>query len=542
MISKQTSLDLNGPILSFVQQPQSVSVSDSGSATFVGIATALFPVQDPPNPATNTGTLSYRWYADGFGLLTDGTFQGASITGSGTTTLTITNAKSPTANGLRLFVDVDYVPSAYVQPVGSAVTVGTGRSTGNAVNEILNSDTATLTVFPVLTVAQQPTAQTAAQTRPATFTTLGSLTDTTQGSISYRWQLNGNDLNDSATVIGSGTPSLSISLPDIGTNTVRAQLSHPTAGSIFTNTVNFNVVSAREIVNIELLPGSSGSATLYNWNLFSQGAFSIGPGEVPAPTLMTFYSPERDLDVFLDISANSGSNNGSYRGGQGGMSTLKMRIQQNVEYVITSISQVNNGSSIFLYRKGTLIASVGGGGNAGSGGNGGDGGGVNVAGGNGSGRGAGTGGILYTSGTLPPNGIFGSNLTTVPLKPGDQQASAPNGGRVLPCPKGYWYNRGYSACQDVGFVKFYTASGNEISNSTSSILRGFKAGYGTRNTAGRGIGGGGTGGNGATGGNGGTNGGGGGGGSGYTDGSLEIISTRQGGNTGLGRIIIRSAT
>ena len=42
--------------------------------------------------------------------------------------------------------------------------------------------------------------------------------------------------------------------------------------------------------------------------------------------------------------------------------------------------------------------------------------------------------------------------------------------------------------------------------------------------------------------NGGTNGGGGGGGSGYTDGSLEIISTRQGGNTGLGRIIIRSAT
>jgi hypothetical protein len=257
---------------------------------------------------------------------------------------------------------------------------------------------------------------------------------------------------------------------------------------------------------------------------------------------MTFYSPERDLDVFLDISANSGSNNGSYRGGQGGMSTLKMRIQQNVEYVITSISQVNNGSSIFLYRKGTLIASVGGGGNAGSSGNGGDGGGVNVAGGNGSGRGAGTGGILYTSGTLPPNGIFGSNLTTVPLKPGDQQASAPNGGRVLPCPKGYWYNRGYSACQDVGFVKFYTASGNEISNSTSSILRGFKAGYGIRNTAGRGIGGGGTGGNGATGGNGGTNGGGGGGGSGYTDGSLEIISTRQGGNTGLGRIIIRSAT
>ena len=48
--------------------------------------------------------------------------------------------------------------------------------------------------------------------------------------------------------------------------------------------------------------------------------------------------------------------------------------------------------------------------------------------------------------------------------------------------------------------------------------------------------------NGATGGNGGTSGGGGGGGSGYTDGSVEIVSTRQGGNTGLGGIVIRSAS
>ena len=93
MIGKQTTLDLNGPILSFITQPQSVSVCDGGSATFVGIATAFFPTQDPPNPASNTGTLSYRWNAEGFGPLTDGTFQRASIAGSGTTTLTITNAK-----------------------------------------------------------------------------------------------------------------------------------------------------------------------------------------------------------------------------------------------------------------------------------------------------------------------------------------------------------------------------------------------------------------------------------------------------------------
>ena len=212
MINKQTTLDLNGPILSFVQQPTSVSICNAGIATFVGIATATFPTQTPSNSATPTGSISYRWY-DQNGPLTDGTFQGATITGSGTTTLTIANATSPIANGLRLFVGVDYVPSAYSQPVGSVVTVDTGRSTGNALNDILNSNTATLTVFPILTVAQQPTEQTAAQTRSATFTTLGTLTDTTQGSISYRWQIGCVDVVD-------GTKIYNASCGNVGNNII----------------------------------------------------------------------------------------------------------------------------------------------------------------------------------------------------------------------------------------------------------------------------------------------------------------------------------
>ena len=297
MIGKQTTLDLNGPILSFTTQPQSVSVCDGGSATFIGIATAFFPTQDPPNPASNTGTLLYQWYADGFGALTDGTFQGATITGSGTTTLTITNATSPIANGLRLFVDVDYVPSAYSQPVGSAVTVGTGRSTGNAVNEVLNSNSATLTVFPSISIVTQPTDQTAAITRSAIFTTLGALTDTTQGNISYRWQLNGNDLSDSVTVIGSGTTSLSVSLPNIGINTVRARLTHPTAcnSPIFTNTVNFNIVDARQIINFESVNDSGGFIGSGSINLFNN------------PTTFTadLNNLERSLVIYPYISIKS---------------------------------------------------------------------------------------------------------------------------------------------------------------------------------------------------------------------------------------------
>ena len=527
MISKQTTLDLNGPILSFVQQPVGVSTSDSGSATFVGIATAFFPEQDPPNSASNTGTLSHRWSAEGFGPLTDGTFQGATITGSGTTTLTITNATSPVANGLRLFVDVDYVPSAYSQPVGSAVTVGTGRSTGNAVNEILNSNTATLTVFPVLTVAQQPTAQTAAQTRPATFTTLGSLTDTTQGSISYRWQLNGNDLSDSSTVTGSGTTSLSVSLPNIGINTVRARLTHPTAGNIFTNTVNFTVVDARQIITFEQLDPSSASTTV---NLFD-GEFTLLPANTAI--LTGFYAPERDINVEMDIFAAAGRDNGGFRGGEGGFSRVRFTLPQNVEFLIAGF---NFGETGYIYRRSSLMLIVGAGGWAGPGGNGGSGGGIGVAGGNGSGRGGGSGGVVIANGALGQDAFFGSAAASA----ASPRAPFPQGGRAVGCPPGnFWSQQGISPCQNLGNTQFRTANGTVVGNS-AVISRGFKAGRGVRQTAGAGDSGA-IGGTGATGGNGGTSGGGGGGGSGYQDGSIQVVQTTLGGNTSTSaRIIIRA--
>jgi hypothetical protein len=521
MIGKQTTLDLNGPILSFTQQPQSVSVSNSGSATFVGIATAFFPEQDPPNPATNTGTIEYRWYSGG-SALSDGTFQGATITGSGTTTLTITNATSPAANGLRLFVGVDYVPSAYSQPVGSAVTVGTGRSTGNAVNEILNSDTATLTVFPVVFVATQPTEQTAAQTRTATFTTLGSLTDTTQGSISYRWQLNGNDLSDSSTVTGSGTPSLSISLPDIGTNTVRAQLSHPTAGSIFTNTVNFNVVSAREILNFESVNDNgtflgSGSVNLFN----NPTTFNADPNIVVRS--LVIYPPEKDIRVRITLAAGAGASRGS-RGGEGGLSVFEYTLKQNTEYTLKLGAATmptgganGGGGAAYLYEKARLIAVCGGGGGSGTSGRGGDGGGIGVGGENGQGRNSGAGGRVVTTGNLPSgSGAF---------------RSGSSGGQVSGCTVGDYYRSiGFSPCQDVG-QRRWTGFTGSVASQTAVIQRGYKAGTGYRNNGGNGGGNEGGGGSGAYGGNAAVgDGSGGGGGSGYTDGSIAVISTRLGGN------------
>ena len=484
MIGKQTTLDLNGPILSFIQQPQSISVCDSGSATFVGIATAFFPTQDPPNPASNTGTLSYRWNAEGFGPLTDGTFRGATITGSGTTTLTIVNATSPIVNGLRLFVGVDYVPSAYSQPVGSAVTVGTGRSTGNALNEILNSNSATLTVFPSLSVATQPTNQTVSANIRATFTTLGALTDTTQGSISYRWQLNGNDLIDSATVTGSGTPNLSISLSTDGTNTIRARLTHPSAcnSPVFTDNATFTVETLREIINIERVTDEGQFRSAESTNIYNTSINLTSNQTGATNDVICVYAPEKDIRVLITLAGAAGQSSGSVRGGSGGISLFEYTLKRNTEYVFILNSAAYRpgygGGGAFFYEKARLVAASGGGGDAGPSYRGGDGGGIGNAGESGQGPGAGIGASRVADGTLPTTGVDKSGALI------NNSFAQYIGGRVSGCTTGnYYQQQGFSPCQDVG-QRRWTGSSGIVASQTAVIQRGFKAGQRFTNNGG----------------------------------------------------------
>ena len=310
MINKQTTLDLNGPNISFTQQPQSVTIDRSGSANFTGIATATFPVQTPPNPATGTGSISYRWYESSFGALSDGsnsTLQ-ATISGSGTTTLSISNA---TKTDLRFYVVADYVPSAYSQPSGAVVNVGTARSTGNATNGPTLSNTVTLTVRPIISVTQNPSSVEVAENDLANFYAQGVSNDGTP--VSYRWQLNGTDLSDGGNISGSGTPNLRITSSNISDNTVRARISHPTASNspIFTNSVNFKVSPARAILGIESYPPpqfSCGRANFRTYDLLNgpfrtksideyqirtnqgsiEGNWDYAPGAI-----LVVYAPER---------------------------------------------------------------------------------------------------------------------------------------------------------------------------------------------------------------------------------------------------------
>ena len=100
-----TSFDLNGPILSFIQQPTAKSVCNAGIATFVGIVTATFPTQTPANPAVGLGSIAYRWYEVGVGALSDKT----NVTGTATTTLTLSNLSNPDDNERQFYLEADYI-------------------------------------------------------------------------------------------------------------------------------------------------------------------------------------------------------------------------------------------------------------------------------------------------------------------------------------------------------------------------------------------------------------------------------------------------
>ena len=470
---KQTTLDLNGPILSFTTNPQNIFVNNAGIATFVGIATATFPTQIPANSATSTGSISYQWYDSNLGRLSNST----NITGTATSTLTLSNLISPTDHKRQVYVEANYVPSAYQS--SSPITAGTARSTGNAINQSIKSRTALISVRPQISILTQPIGSVAVENTNATISVVASSTDPSQGTFLYQWSLNDVELTNSSTVSGSITPNLTISRP-IGIYTLQVKISNLFASNteIFSDNVNIEFISPRRLINTELYDTTSSTAVLNSQELLEGEITLVGQNQTSRTSLISLYAPEININVEMDIYSGSGIG-----GAQGGYSRIRFIMIKNEEYTIAGLDSFNNCP--FIYRKGTLIAVCGKGGDSSSNGNGGSGGGINVAGESGSGRGGGSGGTLIATGTLQTNGIFGSLSTTTPISP-DTKATGQTGGRALPCPKGnYWISQGKSPCSDVGTSQIYLANGTLVANS-ASITRGFKSGYDIRETGGQG--------------------------------------------------------
>lgn len=516
----QTDLDLNGPNLSFLQNVSDVIVDSTGggSATFVGIATATFPQSER---ATNTGTITYQWFEQKVGgdvRLQDG----ANITGTATTTLTLSNIFSSANNGRDFYQEVSYTP---------------GPTTGNAINEPLKSAVGELIIIPTLSFVENPEPIIVAEQETARFVAVAEVSDENFLPITYFWTKDGVKLTDSDTVVGSATTTLEITLDSVGLSTIQCNAeiqAQDRVVSVGSSVVDLTIRAPESKLKFEAYDTNGNYKTITH-DILTDGTFTLNSDTFGSDySIIQFTAPELAIDrVRVDAFAAAGKDRSIHKGGQGGNSRFDLDLEVDVEYTIIGIS---NNTSIFVYRQAQLIAVIGSGGDAGSIGDGGDGGGINIDGSRGTGKTPGAGGVSPNPGTLELNGVFGSLLgsktSSITTYVGDSIATGSAGGRSISCTKGsYWTDLGISPCSNnsTDKIRFFDDSGQEIVDSIK-IFRGFKAGYTISDTRGLGINDGGNGGGGATGGDGGVNGSGGGGGSGYSNGTFALQESRRGGN------------
>ena len=258
-------------------------------------------------------------------------------------------------------------------------------------------------------------------------------------------------------VSGTTSKTLTIQSDTVGVQTAQCTVYHPDATNnpVLSDIVNFVTVSSAAENNITVESvGVTDTATITSLNLNNgEYTFNIEGTDVDQNGInqfYSFYSPDKDMEVELDLYGGKGADNVGQVGGEGGYSRIRFTMTQNTEYVIAGL--LSSIKAPFLYRKGTLMACVGQGGDAstGSNANGGFGGGVDVGGENGQGSGNGAGGSVVLSGNLSGNGFFGSTYSAPTVYPGDSQNSGVLGGQTISCTKGvYWAQQGLGACADI---------------------------------------------------------------------------------------------
>jgi hypothetical protein len=392
------------------------------------------------------------------------------------TTLTLTGLVDPDDSGRQFYLESSYVASAY----GSGpITAGTARSTANALNAPLNSNTVTLGVAPTISITTQPGIATVVTDANASFGIAATVTDGTINNLAYRWQQDGSDLTDSTIVAGSATTSLTISSATVGVSTIRCVVSHPTASNspLNSNTVDFNVVSstARKILyieefdvnatlhstqevdlvdeDLEIIPDQTGIAVTSNWN-----------------RIYSIYAPEDDVSVKITLEAAAGEDGSLQTGKDGGTSTFNLTLEKGQEYVANLGAAIwpsggfapseNNGAGgggSFFYKGGELLVACGGGSGGGGGGN---------------FPTAGSGGGIGANPTLTNEGFYAGTS-------GNVNTTATTGGRVSACTIGdFWQTQGIAPCASIGSTTFFTGKdGQKTANfNNSTVIRGYKAG------------------------------------------------------------------
>ena len=239
-----TSLEINGPTLSFTRQPTGAFGNYNGSVQLIGIATAKFTQEIAPGITTGigatTGNINYRWYKEGTGFVSDG----AKYVGTGTTTLTITGIATADHNS-QYFLVIDYVPDPY--PANAP----------NAWNEPFTSGIATVGMYGFIQINSQPTASTIIPNTDTEFEIDASLNDSSTSGMGYQWQMNGSDISNGSfstqnITVTPGTPT--------SEEVINYSFSASATGSSADNT--FTVPAGAENVRVSIAgaPGGNGAA------------------------------------------------------------------------------------------------------------------------------------------------------------------------------------------------------------------------------------------------------------------------------------------
>lgn len=542
-----TTLDLNGPTLVFTENPVGVVTSHLESATLTGIVTAVFP-DGQTERSSNTGNIVLQWHVKSGTVdtpLVEGVnpSTGLIATGTGTTTLSLSNITNPTFAQSEFFLRADYIPSAYQN-----------GTTGNAVTDPKDSNIAIISAKPLITIDSISPTTTTAENQPASFSVSANITD--GSSLSYQWKIDGQIINEPAYASGDQSTTYTVTTGNIdgqnlgiGTYLVNCTVSNSNAvpPQVVSNDVLLNVVSARSIIAYELVDSS--------WNggggkdLVNQGFLEFDANDSDERSIC-IYPTEKDVDVLITLKGSKGDTKNGNRGGEGGTTSFRVTLNQNEEYFLRlgvpySVGTgdrggvVGGGGPSIFYRKANTSVVCGGGGGGGQSNRGGDGGGVGFDGEDGVGRNGGNGGEAYNSGTLDSDGSFARSLNNFDVETYTTNSTNIIGGELSTCTIGdYWANQGYSQCQDLGNIQYRNAAGTVITQ-TAQIQRGFKAGKSYRTNGGNGSGNQGGGGSGGFGGMAAlTDGSGGGGGSGYTSGGVTVISSQRGGNNDYGYVKI----
>jgi len=121
-------------------------------------------------------------------------------------------------------------------------------------------------------------------------------------------------------------------------------------------------VAKRSLLEIETYNYTDATATLSEFDL-ANGDLTIDYATYEG-NAVCFYAGDQDIDVEMEMYGGIGIDQ-SGGAGEGGYSKIRFTMERDVEHVLTGLFDAVDAP--FLYRKGSLIAVVGGGGASGGG-------------------------------------------------------------------------------------------------------------------------------------------------------------------------------